>query len=282
MDTGVYEKRGYLVEDFRLFRLAGRESERIDYHYHDFHKILIFFSGSVTYAIEGKRYALCPGDIVLVPSGCIHRPEISADDYSRVVVYLSPEYLRAHSTPECDLETCFSRAREQFQFVLRPAGQTGAPMSALRRLEDALAGDGFGQALLCRARMLEFLISLTRSLLGADVSFVSDAAFDEKTVAIVRYLYAHLEEDLPIDRIADTFYISKSHMMRRFKAETGYTIHGFVTEKRLLAARERIRAGMPVTEAAFRSGFRDYSAFARAYKKQFGEMPRAAKRQEEA
>ena len=279
MDAASYEKRGYLVEDYRLFRLSGRDVGSIDYHYHDFHKILVFLGGDALYAIEGKRYALCPGDVVLVPRGSIHRPEVRGAEYRRVVIYLSPAYLRAHSTPECDLETCFSRARESFQFVLRPAGPSGAPMQALRQLEDATDNPGFGQALLCRALMLEFLIALTRGMLSRDVAFVSDAAYDEKTVAIVRYLYAHLDEDLPIDRIANTFYISKSHMMRRFKAETGYTIHGFLTEKRLLAARDRIVSGMPVTEAAFRSGFRDYSAFARAYKKQFGEMPKkAAKR----
>jgi AraC-like DNA-binding protein len=146
----------------------------------------------------------------------------------------------------------------------------------LRRLADANEQPGFGQMLLCRALVLQFLIFLTRSMDDADIRFVADAACDAKTVAILHYLHEHMEEDLSIDRIAEEFYISKSHMMHRFKAETGYTIHGYLTEKRLLAARDRIAAGMPITEAAFRSGFRDYSAFSRAYKKQFGEMPKRA------
>lgn len=278
MDLSAYEKRGYLVEDYRLFRLSGRDAGSIGWHYHDFHKIIVFLGGAVHYAIEGKRYALCPGDVVLVPRGAIHRPELSSGEYRRVILYLSPDFLRSHSAPEGDLETCFARAKASYQFVLRPAASSGQLFAVLRRLEEAIDQPGFGQALLCRARMLEFLIALTRSLDERQVAFVSDAACDEKTVAIMRYLLEHMEEDLSIDRIADTFYISKSHMMRRFKAETGYTIHGYLTEKRLLAARDRIAGGMPVTEAAYRSGFRDYSAFARAYKKQFGEMPKLAAR----
>lgn len=276
MDLTAYEKRGYLVEDYRLFRLAGRDAENIDWHYHDFHKIIVFLGGTVQYAIEGKRYDLCPDDVVLVPRGSIHRPEPTENEYRRVIIYLSPDYLRAHSTADCDLETCFRRAQANYQFVLRPTAQSLQPTQLLKQLEYATDHTGFGQQLLCRALMLQFLIALTRSMDERKIQFVSDAAYDEKTVAIVRYLHEHLEEDLSIDRIADAFFISKSHMMRRFKAETGYTIHGYLTEKRLLAARDRISSGIPITEAAFRSGFRDYSAFARAYKKQFGEMPKLA------
>ena len=66
-------------------------------------------------------------------------------------------------------------------------------------------------------------------------------------------------------------------MMRRFKEETGYTIHNYVVTKRLMLARDRISAGVPVGEACYACGFRDYSAFARAYKKLFSASPRSAK-----
>lgn len=276
MDAVSYEKRGYLVEDYRLFRLSGNDAEHIEWHYHDFHKLVVFRGGTADYAIEGKRYSLCPGDMVIVPRGSIHRPEPGGGDYRRDIVYLSPEFLQAHSTPGSDLEHCFSQAMARYQFVLRPTVQTEPALQALQRLAAAADHPGFGQEVLCRALLIEFVVALTRSLDDECIRFVPDASCDEKIVALVRYLHEHLEEDLSIDRLAQTFFISKSHLMRRFKAETGYTIHGYVTEKRLLATRDRIRSGMPVTQAAYASGFRDYSSFARAYKKQFGEMPKLA------
>ena len=42
-------------------------------------------------------------------------------------------------------------------------------------------------------------------------------------------------------------------------------------------ARERIAAGQPATEVCFACGFRDYSTFARAYRKLFSEPPRAVR-----
>ena len=83
----------------------------------------------------------------------------------------------------------------------------------------------------------------------------------------MRYLSEHPEEDHTIDQLAARFYISKYHMMRLFRQETGYTITEYLTEKRLQNANELLRRGTPVTEACYQSGFRNYAAFLRAYKK---------------
>lgn len=44
-----YEKRGYLLEDFRLFHLKDDRGTKVDYHYHEFCKIVLLLSGSGSY-----------------------------------------------------------------------------------------------------------------------------------------------------------------------------------------------------------------------------------------
>ena len=89
-----YEKRGYLNEDFKIFYLEDIAPAEIEYHYHDFDKILVFFKGNITYTIEGKSYTLIPGDIILVPQGDTHKVESEENSlYARLVIYLSPQYL---------------------------------------------------------------------------------------------------------------------------------------------------------------------------------------------
>ena len=83
----------------------------------------------------------------------------------------------------------------------------------------------------------------------------------------------HLEEDLDIDTLAEGFFISKYHMMRLFRRETGMTVHNYLTQRRLLRARDLITDGMRATEACYRSGFRSYSSFTRAYGQHFGTTP---------
>jgi len=64
-------------------------------------------------------------------------------------------------------------------------------------------------------------------------------------------------------------------MMRRFRRETGYSIHGYVTEKRLLLAQRLLAQGASPSEVGAQVGYQDYSTFSRAYKKQFGRGPSA-------
>ena len=64
-------------------------------------------------------------------------------------------------------------------------------------------------------------------------------------------------------------------MMRKFKEETGYSMHQYILEKRILKARNLILTGVPATTASLECGFKDYSTFGRAYKKLLNQLPSA-------
>ena len=271
-----YVQRGYLHEDFRLFHLRGAMEESVDWHYHTFHKIIEFLGGESGYGVEGKQYLLQPGDLVLVPQGCIHRPEAEPNaPYERRILYLSPEFLR-RAGGSCDLAACFDRAREEFRFVVHPADGTGG--GQLTALEHAEREDAFGRELLAQSLLFQFLIGLNRAMADDLLQYAKPAAYDRKIEAILRDLSEHLTEPVSIDDLAARFFVSKYHMMRQFRAQTGYTIHGYLTGKRLMFARAMIAAGTPVLQASEESGFGDYSAFLRAYRKQFGAAPNQEKR----
>ena len=273
MEPMQYEVRGYLKEPFRLFHLADSRREHIEYHYHTFHKIIILLAGRAGYAIEGERYDLSPGDFVLVGRGSIHRPEVAEDDfYERMILYIDPAYLTSLSTGDCDLEGCFRQAQTAFRYVYRDEGG-----SRVRQLFETLARTvregGYGAALLERAQFLELMVEVNRVCLGGHQ--VQATAGDSKVVALLQYLNLHLTEELSIDQLAERFYISKYHMMRRFRQETGYSIHGYLTEKRLLLAQRLLAQGVSPSEAGEQAGYQDYSTFSRAYKKHFGRGPSA-------
>lgn len=271
MEPLQYEKRGYLNEPFRLFHLADGDHQEIAYHYHTFHKLIILLAGRAGYAIEGERYALQPGDYVLVGRGSIHRPLVERGDfYERAILYISPEFLREQSQGGDDLETCFRQAQRDFRYVYHSGGGDRV-RELFGLLEQSQREAGFGAALLQRALFTQLMVEVNRISLAGDT--VSAAAGDGKVVALLQYLNAHLTEGLTIDELASRFYISKYHMMRRFRDETGYTIHGYVTEKRLLLAQQLLAQGVPSGAAALRCGYQEYSTFSRAYKKQFGRSP---------
>ena len=90
---------------------------------------------------------------------------------------------------------------------------------------------------------------------------------------IIHYLDEHLTEEINIDDLAEKFYISRFHMMRRFREETGTTIHSYLSDHRLMLARDLIGQGEAATEVCFKCGFGSYSSFSRAYSKFFGTTP---------
>ncbi len=276
MPQPEYVQRGYLREDFRLFHLKGPMEEQLDWHYHTFHKLIFFLGGTSSYGLEGRSYPLEAGDVILVPQGCVHRPEAAPGaPYERVILYLSAEFLSRAGEADCPLDSCFTLAKTSFRFVLRPQDDRQALRQTLANLEQAQQ-PGFGQSTLAQAILVQLLILLRRSM-DAQPQAVPSLAADEKIAAIMQYLSQNPTEQISIDDLAARFYISKYHMMRRFRAETGYTIHAYLTGKRLVLAREQIAAGMPVLQAAGACGFGDYSAFCRAYRRQFGQPPSSAR-----
>lgn len=266
-----YEKRGYLLENFRLFHLKSIQHEPVDFHYHEFCKLLLLLSGQGSYVVDGQRYRLQPGDAVLVGSRCVHRPEMEPGQmYERIIIYISPEFLRKESVAECDLEEIFSG---KWGHILRLKDRK-ILYSLATALEKELSGQKYGRDILSNAALLRFLVEIGRNLLqveGQNPRPVEPK--NPRVLEIIRYMDAHLAEDLDVDVLAEQFYVSKYHMMRQFNRETGYTIHTYLTQRRLLYARELIGGGMRATEACYRSGFRSYSSFTRAYSKYFGTTP---------
>lgn len=268
-----YEKRGYLLENFRLFHLNSQGAENVDFHYHEFCKLLLLVSGQGNYYIDGQHYLLHPGDIVMVGSHSIHKPEMEKGTaYERIIIYVSPDWLQQLSGSDCDLLSLFSGKNGH---VLRLREQKKKQIFQLAHvLEQELSQEGFGRSLLCDAALIRLLVELGRGQHQNDETQPSPVMpQSRRNFEIMQYLDRHLTEEIDIDRLAEQFYVSKFYMMHSFRRETGTTIHMYLTHKRLVLAQQLISSGMSATESCYTSGFRSYSAFTRAYGKYFGTTP---------
>ncbi len=268
-------KSGYLKEKFRLFHLKDNEPRKYDYHYHDFHKLIWFIKGQVEYHIEGKSYRLEPHDILLINKGEIHRPFVDFDTiYERYVFYISPEYLKEHSEPGSSLDLCFCVAKREHSNVLRlsPA-MSRALFETVKLLENSENENGYAGNMYSRILFLKLLIELNRCCIANPEIFHSTARYDKKIVEMIHYINENLSAELSIEALSARFYLSKYHMMRKFKEETGYSMHQYILEKRIQAARSLILSGVAATVASTECGFKDYSTFSRACKKILGKMP---------
>ena len=264
------EKTGYLEQDFRLFHIKDQTKRDFSYHYHDFHKVIIFLSGKAAHHIEGKSHYLKPWDILLVNRHAIHKPEIDFSvPYERFVLWIRDDI------KSTELLRCFQKAIDRSYNLIRLDSDTQEKLKQLLyELEAALKDEKFGSELLGSALFTQFMVYVNRIFLEKQYiydtrSYSSDSQIEE----LLRYINHNLTEDLSIETLARKYYLSKYHMMRKFKEETGYTVHNYIISKRLLLARTKISEGTPILKAAQLSGFSDYTTFSRAYKKQFGIAP---------
>lgn len=276
--NGGYPKTGYINADFRLFYLHETSEKDFPYHYHDFHKLLLFLDGNVGYSVEGRSYELRPQDIVLVRAGEIHRPVIhDHTPYERIILYLSPDFLRPEEQAGYDLNLIFDAASSTGSNLLTITPAAGGFLSSyIQQMKDALCPDSFAAPLYQRTVILSFLIWLNRTLKDGSLHYQRAAASNQLILQLLDHINSDITADLSIDALAARHHLSRSYLMHLFKEETGFTILNYITEKRLFLAKQAIKNGQSVTQACFSCGFTDYSCFYRAFRARFGVTPKDA------
>ena len=189
----------------------------------------------------------------------------------------SSTFPRAFLPDTCDLRLCFQEAQKRHGNVLRVENlEKSSLFSVIRRLEQSFQEQDYGRELYQKVLFLEFMILLNRALLHNRVNYLENQVSNHKIASIIDHINDHLAEEITVDGLAEQFFLSRSHLMHLFKAETGYSVGSYINEKRLLLSKSLIQNGMSATEACYESGFRDYSTFCRAFRKKYQTTPRNA------
>ena len=88
------------------------------------------------------------------------------------------------------------------------------------------------------------------------------------------YIHRHISEELTLERLEKVFFVSRYHICREYKKQTGQTLHSYITKNRLRMCKKYIIEGMPITEVYKMAGFGGYNHFFRAFKKEYGMTPK--------
>ncbi len=242
-------------------------------HTHDVLEIYYFISGNCTYLIEGTAYPLQPHDILFKRPLEAHKLIVNSPDvpYERIGITLP---ITAFQSVDPD-NTLFA------PMMARPLGSDNRFTSAdfghnhCADLMQYLSKHGAELDTPTLTSMVLFICSEASRVLRTrgTTKRQSDAA-----TRLIDYINQHLFTDISLEKVSHALFLSQSQINRILKSNTGSSLRQYVTIKRLLTARDRIRSGATANEACYECGYNDYSAFYRAYVKQFGHAPQEDKR----
>ena len=277
---GIYQdftsRQHMIAPDFEVYRYRSTYLNEVALHHHDFYEVYLLLRGRVAYTVENRIYQVRPGDIMLISPLELHQARISTDaePYERIVLWVARSYLESLSSAKTSLTRCFDTAVPGHSNLLRPSPQVSTDFR--RRLEQLGAlhsQQDYGSDLLDKCCLVELLVALNRAVAEAAVQ-PADCPCDRVVDQVVEYINEHYNEPLTLDDLSERFFISKYHLLRKFDAQVGTTVHRYILQKRLLIAKQLLAGGVAPSEACGYCGFGDYANFYRAFRAEYGMTPR--------
>ncbi len=196
------------------------------------------------------------------------------EPYARYVFWISAECYSGLCGEYPDLGFAMSWAKNSgccvCPFTLAQFGNVRAAVTALiRETRTEHFGKKTGEAILVR----RLLLAVSRAVYEQSVAGRESEAMGNLVDQAVSYVEENLDRDLSGEEIAAALYVSKFHIAHLFREQTGMSLHQYVMARRLEIAADALLSGS-VRTAFEESGFRDYSAFYKAFTRKYGMSPR--------
>lgn len=245
---------------YRYQTSPGQPGMLADLHCHNQFELIYVTSGDMLHVVEGRKYRLKTGDLVLVwPSTYHYLQQLSEIPYTRHIIQFDP-------------------ARNGVDISLLPE-----KMEVVSLLNNPIAAGLFQKMEYYRNGLDEAsfgtLIQHLLQELFLNLRIFSDTRTQRETILspilsnALAYINANLFTVSSVDEVAQAAFISTSHLFYLFRTTLHQTPKKYISDKRLLAAQRRILAGSRPSAAAKECGFRDYTSFYRSYLAFFGHPP---------
>ena len=97
--------------------------------------------------------------------------------------------------------------------------------------------------------------------------------YSRQIKAVKKYIDEHFCGTLTLKKLANMAELSPFYFQRLFKKEVGVTPHVYITHKRIKKAKYLLKAGNPIADVAFRTGFVDQQHMTNRFKSIVGFTP---------
>lgn len=272
---------GYFQDDLNVFcyRIDDNDQnnvplEKIDF-FHESDNLHLY---NIIYIEKGEFDIHHNNDIIPVGAGTIvlfnphtecRMLRTKATGYSYISISFFPSVF-GDNKGDPDFMRAFANIRDEL-FIMNTADFSDNCCEILLKSMFRLVEGHYGRI---------HMLSRTTAILS-EICYYYDNNIDKSyvpsenvTVRVMKFIESHCFENINMELIEKTFFISSATIIGIVKRYTGKTFWEYVTFLRLKNAKSLLESGkISAKVAAQLSGFNYYSTFFRAYKKQFGTSP---------
>ena len=277
LQTKFNTRQYMLSKDFEIYYYNDLNLSNVESHSHSYYEFYFFLEGNVSMEINGEIYPLKYGDVVLIPPSISHHAVIHNRElpYRRFVFWISREYCNQ-----------LMELSQDYGYLMQHVQVTGGNyifhndvitfntiQTKVFQLIEEIHSKRFGREAKISLCVNDLLLHLNRTIYEQNHPGKRN---EEQSLyeSLIHYIEEHLEEELSLEHLAGKFYVSKYHIAHVFKDNIGISIHQYIIKKRIAACKDAILNGHKISKVYLMYGFKDYSAFYRAFKKEYGMSPK--------
>lgn len=222
------------------FVLSENIEKHFDSHNHVGHYVIsMVMRGVATVCLENREVLCRSGDVFIIPPYAVHSVR-QERDACLLSVCIGTAFIE-----ETDTRT----AEDIFRELLGGA------------VEQGVFGEGQRGKLLTSVQAAYHLRDNGQKEMDAGIKILADK------------IISHPEQELPIETLAEDIFVSKYHLIRKFKSSIGMTPHQFCIQNRIRRSQRLLDGEKTISRIAAEMGFYDQSHFDRAFQRIVGISP---------
>ncbi|MBE7053183.1 MAG: AraC family transcriptional regulator [Ruminococcaceae bacterium] len=235
-------------------------------NWHEDIEIELFTDGEGTVLLDGKKYSVKKGDIIVVNSNVVHYTY--ADNYLKYTcLIISSNWCKQMGIDYNKIQFC-------------SVVKSNCVKEIIENLVNVYTGcDDFLKVAVSNEILLKLMIELCQNHLETEVLKTQKNKNFNIIKFTIMYIHDNFYKKLTLNEISKAVFFDKYSLCKEFKKYTGKTIFEYLNEYRSLKAIDNLKNGYTVSETASMCGFDNLSFFTKTFKRYTGKTPSHYKKQ---
>lgn len=257
-------------------------------HTHGFIQIYYIAEGTLRHKVNDETSILAKGDIFILPPDIYHAIEnVERKKLTYISIGFMPEFIdfscqKHASFMDKFIRFILSEQHIQSDLPIRPkisfAGETLIQVEkVIKAMLQEYSAKKEGHHFFNKGQLLQLLVLIAREYVTTPYYLQNKNKFDaynEAIISCIDYVNQNFRQDLKIDSLAKSFYLSRTYFCKLFKSYTGKSFNTYINDLRISYSKQLLDSSETnITDISYDAGFNDISSFCRKFKEQFGISP---------